>query len=95
MIKIQLCNSSIVSFVISLPFILLFVSIHDIPSDLVFITYLLYFYFLVFLFIYCFDTPNILEDDSTALSLTKTIECEYICIYFLMLDFLTIAINIF
>ena len=70
-LQTKLCNISIFSFVIFHPFIFLFVSIHAIPYYLVFIIYILDFYFIVLLFIYFFETPNILEGDFTALSLTK------------------------
>ena len=77
-----MCNFSIVSFVIYLPLILIFVSIHDIPSNLIFIMYLLYFTFFVFLFIYGFNTPYIWEANYKPMRLTRTNEWEFVYTFF-------------
>ena len=77
LLQIQLCNFSIVSFEIILPFILLSVSIHDISSNLVYITYLLYFYFPILLLIDIFDTQNSLGYDLSEPRLNRTKECDF------------------
>ena len=81
---IQLCNLSKNTFVMFHPFILLLVFISWYSTHFSFYRISVVFYFLVVLLIYFFDTPNILEADFTALSLTKTNQCGlcvFICLF--------------
>ena len=83
-----------ISFGNFLPFNLLSVSIHDILSNLVFIMFIFYFYFLVLPLIHCFDSPNILEANFKALRLSGTKEC-YVESFYLLTPWVSIiSINI-
>ena len=62
---------------VSIPYIFLYISINNIPPNLVFIMYLLYFYFLILLLINHFDTLNRFEYDFSALRLTGNKECDF------------------
>ena len=75
-ITVLLFNCSSLIFLL---FILLSVSIHDISSYLVFNVYLLYFSFVFFFLINRFDTKNRLENDFSALHLTRTKEYGFKC----------------